>query len=94
VDIKLTAVITAINPKPIASCGTPGNHCCRMIAPAMASTGITMTQKYQYSQPTVNPAQCPNPARAKSVNERMSGRDTAISPKHRMTIKTIRPVSA
>ena len=94
VDMRLTAVIAAINAVPVTSLGTPGNHCCRITAPAMASTGITMIQKYQYSQPTVKPAQSPRPARANSVNDRTSGRETAISPTQRMTIRTINPVSA
>ena len=94
VDIRLTAVIAAISTVPMTIFGTPGNHCCRITAPAIASTGITMIQKYQYSQPTVKPAQLPKPARANSVKDRMSGRDTAISPRQRMTIRTINPVSA
>src|SRR5690242_4858620 len=93
VDIRLTAVIAAINTVPMAALGIAGNQGCRITAPAMASTGITMIQKYQYSQPTVKPAQLPKPARANSVKERISGRDTAISPRHRITIRTIRPVS-
>ncbi len=94
VDIRLTPVIAAINAVPMTALGIAGNHCCRITAPAMASTGITMIQKYQYSQPTVKPAQLPNPARANSVKDRISGRDTAISPRQRMTISTINPVSA
>ena len=93
-DIMLTAVMTAMRPVPSASIGTSGIQRCRILAPAIASTGTTSTQKYQYSQPTTKPAQLPRPARANSVNERTSGMATAISPSMRMTISTIMPVSA
>ncbi len=62
-------------------------------APAMASSGITTTQKYQYSQPTEKPAQLPSTARVNSVNERTCGMSTAISPSIRMTSSTRVPVS-
>src|SRR5271166_1202400 len=45
-DMRFTAVITAISPTPICS-GDSGIHCCRILAPAIASTGTTSTQKYQ-----------------------------------------------
>jgi hypothetical protein len=59
-----------ISPKPICNSENPGSHSWMILAPAIASTGTTSTQKYQYSQPTVNPAQSPRPARENSVNER------------------------
>src|ERR1035438_798804 len=45
-DMRFTAVMTAIRPRPICS-GDRGIHCCRILAPAIASTGTTRTQKYQ-----------------------------------------------
>ena len=44
--MRLTQVMTVIRPRPICS-GDSGSHCCRIFAPAMASTGTTSTQKYQ-----------------------------------------------
>ncbi|MNJ70122.1 hypothetical protein D3C77_665460 [compost metagenome] len=38
---------------------TSGNQACRMVAAALASSGITNTQNHQYSQPMVKPAQWP-----------------------------------
>src|SRR5258708_33329721 len=69
-DIKLTPVITAIRPMPSSSSENCGNQPCRILAPAIASTGPVMTQKYQYSQPATHPAQDPNPPRGNSVNDR------------------------
>ena len=60
----------------------------------MASTGTTSTQKYQYSQPTTNPAPSPRPARANSVKERTLGRAVAISPSIRMTSRIKSPQMA
>ena len=71
-----------------------GTQRCSSVAPAMASTGITTIQKYQYSQPTAKPAQSPSPARANSVKERTVGISTAISPRLRMTSRNISPVMA
>lgn len=39
--------------------GTPGIQALRMIATAVASTGITSTQNHQYSQPMLKPAHLP-----------------------------------
>ena len=44
--------------------GTSGSQRCRISAPATASKPTTMTQKYQYSQPTLKPAQPPSDCRA------------------------------
>ncbi len=88
--MRFTPVMTVIRPMPICS-GDSGIHCCRILAPAMASTGTTSTQKYQYSQPTTNPAPSPRPARANSVNERTWGRAVAISPSMRMTSRIKQP---
>ena len=68
--MRLTPVMTDIRQTPISRGEKEGNQCCRIFAPAMASTGTTNTQKYQYSQPTTKPAPSPRPARANSVNER------------------------
>ncbi len=62
--------------------GEKGSQICRILAPAMASTGTTNTQKYQYSQPTTKPAPWPRPALANSVNERTWGREVAIFSQH------------
>src|SRR5215207_4375938 len=59
-DMRLTPVITAMRPRPSCQAGN-GIHACRMFAPAMASTGTTIIQKYQYSQPVMKPAQWPRP---------------------------------
>src|SRR5208282_3376376 len=92
-DIRLTLVMIAIRPMPSAHSGT-GSQEFRIAAPAIASTGITITQKYQYSQPTENPAQLPRPARANSVKERTCGMPTAISPSIRMISSTRNPHTA
>jgi hypothetical protein len=68
------------------------NQLCSMLAPAIASTGTTIIQKYQYSQPATKPPQGPSPARANSVNERTCGMVIAISPSMRMTSSTRMPV--
>jgi len=88
--MRLTQVMTVIRPMPICR-GENGIQYCRILAPAMASTGTTKTQKYQYSQPTTNPAPSPNPARANSVNERTWGRAVAISPSIRITRRMSNP---
>jgi hypothetical protein len=41
----------------------------RIVAPATASMARTIAQKYQYSQPTVNPAHGPSAWRQYSTNE-------------------------
>ena len=66
-------------------------HCCSSTAPAMASTGTTTIQKYQYIQPTTKPAHSPSPVRAKSVKVRTCGSATAISPSMRITSSTRMP---
>ncbi len=65
-----------------------------MPAPATASIAATTTQKYQYSQPTLNPAQLPSPSREKLATEPDDGRATAISPIARMTRIISTPDSA
>ncbi len=74
--------------------GGSGIQCSRILAPAIASTGTTRTQKYQYSQPTTNPAPSPRPARANSVNERTLGSAVAISASMRMTRSIKKPQMA
>ena len=78
--------------RPNASGGTGWNQACRMLAPAIASTGTTIIQKYQYSQPATKPPQLPSPARPNSVNERTFGSVIAISPSMRITSSTSVPV--
>src|SRR6202030_300038 len=92
-DIRLTPVMMVIKPRPICSC-EKGSQCCRIFAPAMASTGTTMTQKYQYGHPTTKPAPSPRPQRANSVNERTLGSAVAISPSMRITRRMSMPVMA
>src|SRR5512143_642921 len=82
-DSRFTAVITAISTRPISQIGS-AIHCWISLAPAIASIGTTITQKYQYSHPATNPAPCPSPWRANSVKDRMPGCATAISPSMRM----------
>jgi len=53
-------------------------------APAVASMARTMAQKYQYSQPTLKPAQPPSAERQYSTNEPTVGLATAISPSIRI----------
>src|SRR5579859_3299943 len=91
-DMRLTPVMTAINPSPTTSVGSSGIQACRILAPAISSTGTVTTQKYQYSQPATNPAHGPRPARGNSVNERRCGSATAISPNIRITSNTSVPV--
>jgi hypothetical protein len=52
-----------------AHSGTPGSHRCRILPPATASKPTTMTQKYQYSQPTAKPAQPPRALRAEHAHD-------------------------
>ena len=92
--MRLTQVMIVISPRPICSGENGGSQCCRIFAPAMASTGTTSTQKYQYSQPTTKPAPSPKPARANSVNERTCGSAVAISPNMRITSRISSPVMA
>jgi len=94
-DIRFTAVMIPMSTMPSSHGGTSAhgaNQLCRMLAPAIASTGTTIIQKYQYSQPATKPAQGPRPARANSLNERTCGSDTAISPSMRITNSTSVPV--
>jgi hypothetical protein len=53
------AVIRIMRASARAHNGTPGNQRCRILPPATASKPTTITQKYQYSQPTEKPAQPP-----------------------------------
>jgi len=89
VDMRFTSVIDATSTRPMAGSGT-ATHWCRMRAPAIASIGTTTTQKYQYSQPVVNPASRPKAKRGKSVNARVPGCASASSPSMRIT-RYIRP---
>ena len=41
-------------------CGTASTQLCRISAPAVASTGMTITQNHQYSQPIEKPAHRPS----------------------------------
>src|SRR6516225_7622086 len=45
-DMRLTAVMMAISTMPSSQVGSPSQPC-RMVAPAIASTGTTMIQKHQ-----------------------------------------------
>src|ERR1700754_4145016 len=91
-ESRLITVITDSSTRPMTQTGA-GIQRCRMAAPATASTATTITQKYQYSQPLVKPAQLPRPMRAYSVNEPTPGTASAISPSMRMTISTTMPAT-
>ena len=60
---QVRTVISSISPRASTHKGRP-THGCRILAPATASKPTTMTQKYQYSQPTAKPAQPPSAVRA------------------------------
>jgi hypothetical protein len=89
----LVSVSSTISPSDSAHSGTPGSQCWRIPAPAIASTPTTMTQKYQYSQPTEKPAQPPIELRAYSAKEPTVGLATAISPSMRITSTISVPAS-
>ncbi|MOA20839.1 hypothetical protein D3C78_1413040 [compost metagenome] len=86
------AVMIASRLSPIIQAGS-GIHCSRILAPTTASTATTITQKYQYNQPLVNPTQLPRPIRAYSVKEPTPGSATAISPSMRITSITTMPAA-
>src|SRR6478735_2786775 len=58
-ETRLVAVRTTMTIRAQAHCGTPGTQLSRILAPAVASTASTTTQKNQYSQPMEKPAQRP-----------------------------------
>ena len=89
-DSRLTAVIPASRAKASAQTGRP-IQCCRIPPPAIASIGTTITQKYQYSHPLVNPAQSPSPIRANSVKAPTPGWAAANSLSMRMTSRITQP---
>src|SRR3954464_9063388 len=59
---RLVNVISVIKINDNSQSGAPGIQYCNTLAPATASKPMTITQKYQYSQPTENPAQPPRAA--------------------------------
>ncbi len=65
-----------------------------MAAPAVASTASTTTQKNQYSQPMVKPAQGPRARSACAEKEPEVGFAADISPSMRITSTTSVPTSA
>ena len=62
--IRLVPVISSIRISEKTQIGTSGIQYSSTLAPATASKPTTMTQKYQYSQPTEKPAQLPSALRA------------------------------
>ncbi len=62
-EIRLVAVIRTISPSDSTQSG-PVHQYWMIFAPAIASKPTTITQKYQYSQPTEKPAQPPSARRA------------------------------
>ena len=60
---RLVAVINPMSSNDISHRGASIQYC-STLAPATASKPITMTQNYQYSQATENPAQPPTAVRA------------------------------
>ncbi len=61
---RFVAVIITISTSDSTHRGTPGSQNVITFAPATASNPTTITQKYQYSQATENPAQPPMALRA------------------------------
>lgn len=59
-ETRFVAVSTTMTISAHAHCGTPGTQPSRILAPAVASTASTTTQKNQYSQPIEKPAQRPS----------------------------------
>ncbi len=88
------AVSTAITSSANAHWGTPGTQVLRILAPAVASTASTTTQKNQYSQPMLNPAHRPSARSAYAENDPLCGSAAAISPSIRITITTSTPARA
>ena len=93
-DIRFTAVMAESSTRPSAQIGVPGSQVCRILAPPMASIGTTATQKYQYSQPLVKPAQSPRPRRVYSVKLPSPGAAAASSLSMRMMSRITSPASA
>ena len=91
-DARLTPVSSVISASAMTHSGRSIQRW-RISAPATASMASTIDQKYQYSQPVLNPAQPPSARRAYSANEPTCGLATAISPSIRMT-STIRKPAA
>ena len=60
---RLVSVISVMRISEISHSGASIQYC-RTLAPATASKPMTITQKYQYSQPTEKPAQPPRACRA------------------------------
>ncbi len=83
-DVRLMPVSSAISSTAMSHTGASIQRC-RISAPATASIASTIAQKYQYSQPTLKPAQPPSDRRADSANEPTCGLATAISPSIRIT---------
>ena len=63
-EIRLVAVIRTISPRASTQSSGPFHQYWMIFAPAVASKPTTITQKYQYSQPTEKPAQPPRARRA------------------------------
>src|SRR5215208_6802961 len=74
--------------------GTAGIQPSRILAPAVASTASTTTQKNQYSQPMENPAQRPSARSACAEKEPEVGLAADISPSIRITSTTSVPTRA
>ena len=74
-------------------CGTESTQVLSTSAAAVASTGMTVTQNHQYSQPIVKPAHGPIERSAYVENDPVSGCRIAISPSIRITSTTSIPAS-
>ena len=61
---RLVAVIAMSSSSAVSHSGAPGTQYWMILAPAIASKPTTITQKYQYNQPTEKPAQSPSAVRA------------------------------
>ncbi len=62
-EMRLVPVMRSMRTRLSTQVGTPGSQKLMTLAPATASKPTTMTQKYQYSQPTEKPAQSPSALR-------------------------------
>ena len=63
-EMRLVPVMSSMRKRLSSQVGTPGSQKLTTLAPATASKPTTMTQKYQYNQPTEKPAQSPRALRA------------------------------
>ena len=73
--------------------GTSGNHSPMYVATAVMSAIATTASSSQKTQPTMNPAKGPRKDPAYCAKDPATGWRTAISPRARMTMKTMNPAT-